>query len=847
MTDLHQSIGRRAWPIALLLFAILPVLAFPEIVFGRQTLWRSDITLIHYPYHIMVADEWLAGRVPLWNPFQHIGIPLLAEGQVGPLYPLGLLFLSPLPPSLELSLFVVLHFSLACVFTFALARCLGMGRAPAMLAGLAFGMGGFLMAQVANLNIMTGAVWLPLILCAVIAAVRRRSVLLALIAGIPLALQAFTAQPQVVLYTMTMLVAYAAYRLLADVWRHAHRESPSLALPGDEVGRAESRTDERRSWPVGALLVALAIVSGLLLSAPQLLPSYELQQHSVRSQELGFDFLTKNSLPPLMGLNLLLPGAFGNNVVGFKGGDPFEEDFIYVGFLPLALAFFCWTQRRRRDMPFFLLLLVGATLLALGRYTPLYQVIIQHLPGFSLFRIPSRWLMAVNLALAVLAGYGLQTLTEQGLSRRRLLTCLVVLFALSVGLALVWVFRQPLLAAVSAGQSSLERKLVVAFLERGFTPDPVYRDRLLLRWLAPLTTPTFLLAFNLLIATLLLVLHSVVVRRLTPHAFSALVLAAVSLDLVVAGGTTVNPVRPDDWWQQLSGGARYVLERLDEGRVWPLGMGSEEAAVRKLGQYFPSAYRVPSAGGHGSPLMLARHDTFLHTAHPVQQVQLLGVRYILTEGRMGQDAESTYPSVYADGESVVYGNRDPLPRAFAVHEAVPASSPEEALSHFKNLEFDPRRAVVLETMDGVQPRLLSAANGPDSVAILHDTPDRVEIGASLSGDGYLVLLDTWYPGWQATVDGDPATIYRADYIVRAVFVPAGDHVVRFEYRPLSFRLGVWLAAALVLTILVVYGVRRRGLAENPGHAQLDLKSSGSNHKIQRRMSPYPGLDISEDC
>jgi uncharacterized membrane protein YfhO len=132
------------------------------------------------------------------------------------------------------------------------------------------------------------------------------------------------------------------------------------------------------------------------------------------------------------------------------------------------------------------------------------------------------------------------------------------------------------------------------------------------------------------------------------------------------------------------------------------------------------------------------------------------------------------------------------------------------------------------------------------VAILHDAPDRVEIGASLSGDGYLVLLDTWYPGWQATIGGDPATIYRADYIVRAVFVPAGDHVVRFEYRPLSFRLGVWLAAALVLTILVTYGVRRRGRAESPGHTALDFKSSGSNPNTRGNMSSYPGFDISED-
>ena len=811
MTDANQSHVRRAWPAAFLLFAILPLLAFPEIIIGRQTLWRSDISVIHYPYHIMVAQEWLAGRVPLWNPYQHIGIPLLAEGQVGPLYPLGLIFLSPLAPSLELSLFVVLHFALAAAFTCALARCLGLGWWSATLAGLAFGMGGFLMAQVANLNIMTGAAWLPLILCIAILAVRRRSVLLALLAGVPLALQAFTAQPQVVLYTLTILVAYAVYRLVADIWSRRQPAATPLTSHSQSGGSV---------WG-GLLLIVLAIVSGLLMSAPQLLPSYELQQHSVRSQELGFGFLTKNSLPPLMGLNLLLPSAFGNNVVGFKGGDPFEEDFIYVGFAPLALACFCLRQRRRRDMPFFLLLLVGAVLLALGRHTPLYQAVIQYLPGFSLFRIPARWLLAVNLALAILAGYGLETLVERGLSRRSLLACLVLLSVLGAGLALAWAFRQELLSTVNGQWIGLERRLISSFLERGFTPNPVYQERLLLRWLLPLTAPAVLLAFNLGVVTILFVLYGL--RRLTPRVFAALALAAVSLDLIVAGGTTINPIRADDWWQRLSGGARYVVERLETGRVWPLGMGSEEAAVRKLGQFFPSAYRVFSAGGHGSPLMLARHDAFVHTAHPVQQVQLLGVRYILTEGRMGQDAESTYPPAYADGESVVYENRNPLPRAFAVHQLIQAASADTALNYFKSLDLDPGRTVVLEAEDMPAPPAVAAANGPDRVAITRVEPDVVEVRATLVADGYLVLLDSWYPGWQATVDGSATPIYRANTIVRAVFVPAGEHVVRFEYRPLPFRLGVALSILAVAAVMVA--ALKRPTAHSPDPLQQCSRTS----------------------
>ena len=76
----------------------------------------------------------------------------------------------------------------------------------------------------------------------------------------------------------------------------------------------------------------------------------------------------------------------------------------------------------------------------------------------------------------------------------------------------------------------------------------------------------------------------------------------------------------------------------------------------------------------------------------------------------------------------------------------------------------------------------------------------------------LVLTDSWYPGWKATVDGEPTEIERVDYLIRGVPVPAGSHTVEFTYEPASWRAG-WIVSALaLLTILVAAGIgwRRRG-------------------------------------
>jgi hypothetical protein len=767
----------------ILLFLSLPFLAFPEIIFGQQTLYWTDLSWIHYPRHIFAAEEWLAGRIPLWDPYQHNGLPFLAETQVGSLYPLSAIFLTPWLPSLELSLFILSHFTLAALFTFILARSLALSYPAATVAGLAFGFGGVLMAQVPNLNIMTGAVWLPLILYGALQTTRQRRWWVALLAGLPLALQIFTAQPQIVFYTLVVLGGYGVYRTFADFF---------FGPPAQH---------QNRGYALRTILLLLVIIlSGLLLAAPQLLPTLELQQLSVRSEERGFRFLTENSFPPPMWLQLLLPGAFGNNVTGFKGGDAFQEDFIYIGFIPLLLTGFSLAQRRKRDMPFFMILFAAGVLLAMGRYTPLYQYVIQYLPGFALFRIPARWLMVVNLALALLAGFGLETLLQEGLSRRKLGFILTAGLSLLVALASIWFFRAALQSWLEGHDFDLYGRLAAAFLDKGYSLNPIYRDRLLMGWLTGLTVPVLLLSFNLLVAMSLFTLLAA--RRLAPATFSLLLILAVSLDLIAAGGTVINPLKPARWWTELSQGALYVVEHVGEARVFPLGMGSEEATVSHLGQYFPSVYRIRSAGGHGSSLMLARTGDFLDEAHPVQAVRVLGVRYLLTEGQMGADAAAAFPIAYSDETGYVYENPIPLPRAFVVHQTLQVDSPEAALAHFQSLALDPRQTVVLEAEQA--PSLPAGPPVESQATILAENPQRIEIQVQAAAPGYLVLLDTFYPGWAATLDGQPTPIYRANYLSRAVFVPVGQHQVIFTYRPFSFRIGVGLAL-LVLGLLASVG------------------------------------------
>ena len=92
---------------------------------------------------------------------------------------------------------------------------------------------------------------------------------------------------------------------------------------------------------------------------------------------------------------------------------------------------------------------------------------------------------------------------------------------------------------------------------------------------------------------------------------------------------------------------------------------------------------------------------------------------------------------------------------------------------------------------------------PDPVEIIKYQPERVEIKAMTDQPGYLVIADSWYPGWNAFVDGEPAPIYRADVLFRAVPIEPGTHNVVFEYRPRSFALGVVMSG---LSLVIVLGI-----------------------------------------
>ncbi len=208
-----------------------------------------------------------------------------------------------------------------------------------------------------------------------------------------------------------------------------------------------------------------------------------------------------------------------------------------------------------------------------------------------------------------------------------------------------------------------------------------------------------------------------------------------------------------------------------------------------------------------SPRCLSR--IVVEASLPTGQFVLRGLSLVDTRTRTSQQltlsTEGQYRLVHS-GDVKIYENLAVLPRAFVVHRAEVVSEPDAMIDRLRDPAFDPGGNVLLTEGQAL------AGSGSGEVDVTRYTPEEVTMEVSSSAPGYLVLTDTCYPGWEATVDGQPEPILRADLMFRALQLPPGEHHVEFRYRPVSLRLGLavsLLAAAVWLGTLAWYLVTRR--------------------------------------
>jgi hypothetical protein len=741
-----------------------------------QTLYsdHSDLLGQHLPgKHFLVRSWQETGELPLWCPYSFAGMPFIHDPQIAAFYPVHwALLLVPLDRlGAAMSWLIVGHVIVAGWCMYAYARGQELNRFPAVVAAAGYMFAGKTLLHLLGGGhyILVGLAWLPLVLLWLEQAIRQGSLLRATAAGAAYALIVLGTHPQWTMYAGLFIALWTL--------------EPVLTARGQD-GKHPASLGGWLGYGAWVLLVAVA------LSAVQLLPSLEASTLATRAFRgappnpvLGEAIRTWGGL---IGPSMIVPNWESRTGLGV----------LWVTVAALAPA---WGSRRVQFHAAVAVLLLLHVLSG--------GVLLRWLPGFSFVRIPARAAVLLALPVALLAANTLQAWfgsqgPEAGVKRRGR-----VLLLGTVAVALLSAGIEWLLSSRPAIQ------------------PPLYW------WGLLLTGPA---------AFWLLGRGPHAAPRLWSLAWSALLLA----DLWTLGLPLVAVRRQEEILAPSPCVSYLARHPADSGRVLDRDAGDRNGDS-PLGFTLPFLLGVETVRGY-NPLDVHRYKEYVQfikdddppvlalegiANFPVRNralLDLLGVHYVLQPVSSLPEIDNVTvvdtddsPRAYCflNGGTrqfpayAVWENTQAMPRAFVVPSAAPLPARSEVLAALKSTDF--RRTVLLEGALPTSGTL--TGRGTFRPATIRDyRPNRVTIDVESDAPAYLVLADIWYPGWRCSIDGNPVPVYRANYVFRAVPVPAGRREVCFTFEPNSYLWGkrISLGSVAVLAILVgagrlVRAVRRR--------------------------------------
>ncbi|MEK7543333.1 MAG: YfhO family protein [Patescibacteria group bacterium] len=706
-----------------------------------------DVVTQIYPWKKITIDSWRQGQVPLWNPYSFSGSPHAANYQTAVFSPVNLLyFVFPFLDAWSLS--ILLQPLLAGIFMYILLRGLDRSQAAGFIGSIAFMFCGFLTVWMAYGTLSWAVLWLPLLLAVVLMHVNKRSWYNPVIVSSGLAWSFLSGHFQMSVYVLITVTAFVIYQ-------------------------GFSRKNIKAVIELG-----LAVLFGLMISAPQILLSFDAYSRSVRSEL----FTQGGGIAWRYLITLFSPDFYGNPVTRNDWFGYYAEWASYIGVIPLLLAVYAIVRRTRR-IGFFLGVAIISFLIATPSPVNVFVVWLK-LPAIST-SYAVRIIVLVSFSLCVIAAYGLDGLREDWEKKR---TSPILLTAMIISLFLIATWS------------------VVLF----FHPFEIEKLAIARR---NLLFPTGLALGFCVFAVMGCMRKWKIIRSLVIGLFMLL----ATLDMVRYAAKWM-PFDPREYVYPEVAVLSFLKNTVDHERILGnlggevtngfglLGIEGYDAVYQKrYGEFIRSLSEGKIIVPERSVVQFAKLAKFSE-----QALQLLGVRYIvhrLSDGRFSWAYPyweyPYYKSIYRNEHYEVFENQKSLPRAFFASSYLVRSTDQQIIDTLFSEGFDAGQTLVLET----DPKVF-VQSGAGGVDIITYTPNDVVMRTSSGTPKLLFLSDAFDPGWKATIDGQNVQIYRADYDFRSVFVPSGEHTIRMVYWPGSFVVGLWFAGFGVLLLALLAKVIR---------------------------------------
>lgn len=717
-----------------------------------------------YAFFRFLASTIHAGHAPFWNPYHYGGHPSVADPQslvFSPPFVLWALF-DPAPSIRAFDLIVYAHLAVGGLAVGALGWRVGWPMSASILAAVIFMFGGPASGRLQHSGIIMSYGLFPLALLLMQVAMARRSVLVAGAFGMVAAVLALGRNHEALLLCFVLAGVLAAEIFSADDWRRYLRERATV-------------------------LATMAIVSALLLAVPLLL-TVQFAALSNRP-EVPLEKALEASLYPANLASLAVANVLGSlestqvywgpnyDTLPAVGATDRSFNYLFVGaastivVLWFGIAGGGLLTRANRVMA---AVLLAALLYALGRYTPLYALAFQYVPGISLFRRPIDGTFVLVAALALVAGQLLADYVREGVPR---------------------VARWQL-AAVAAGALGIVAWAVLfsQISNRGWAS----------LWEVAKVVP--------LAALVIVVLARARTAQMRTAAAAVVAVVATTELIWCSAASSLNAEGPAYYsvLQSPVGAdaqALGVLERELESRH-KLGERPRVEIVGVSGswQNLAMARGLEATNGY-NPLRIGSYDRLVspgETTHIVDQrlfpasfpgydcalARELGLEYLV----LGRPIEEVphlrrrpVSEVLLAGPRVwIYRLRGAQPRIEFIKRVIVADT--GAATRAGQFSVIPASETAVIDSDTAPSRLywpMSGRRGSSWADILSWSPSRLEIEVESDQPGIVIVHDIYYPGWVAEIDGQPARVLRTNVLFRGVEVSEGRHIVVFHFAPFS--------------------------------------------------------------
>jgi len=738
-----------------------PWSAYPEFAGPVKNGAMPDVITQIYPWKHFSIETLKNGQIPLWNPYSFSGTPHLANYQSAVLSPFNILFfvLSFID---AWSVLILLQPLLAGLFMYFLIRSFKLSKFASLISSVSFMFCGFITVWMGYGTLAYAILFLPLAILAIEKYCQTHKFWYLILLSITIPLSFFSGHFQISLYFLMTVFIYIIYKFIT-----------SKNVPN-------------------TLYLMLYAFFGLLLSLPQLLPSIEFYLQSLRS---GI-FMKGEAIPWQYIVTFLAPDFLGNPVTRNDWFGHYAEWNGYIGVLPLMLAIYSLTSKKRVQTFFLFVLGIFALLLALD--TSLLSLLVNlHIPVLST-SAASRVIVIYSFLFAILSAFGFDELVTD-LKKKRFKKIYLLFLLFLIIFFILWGMIAFKLFIPIARLAVARQNLILPTIIFGISSAIIFLAVLYLRYRKPIR---FFLPF------VCLLLFFIVVFDMLRFAVKWQAFDPKNL-VFIETKTTQEFIK-------LSGYDRVFGNLGAEALVYyklPSIEGYDALYIKRYGEFVSFINSGNKEGSSRSVVSFGKKGKYIFRAF-----NLLGIKYIIH--KISDDnkvwtfpfwsyPQDTFKLKYNDEHYKIFENKKAFPRAFLTGKYKVVQDEQKILSTMFSDNLDLRKELVLEKDPGIGQ--IDAKIG--KTTINRYTPNQIEILVDAKEKGMLFLSDIYYKGWIAKVDGVNSEIYRANYVFRAVPISKGKHRVEFIYDPLSFRIGVYGFFTGVVLIIGTSAIlsRRRSL------------------------------------